>query len=134
MALRMISFHMNTPSERLKHFLMLSSSLMKALAMVVLGLLLGMVGTDVNSGVSRFDFGIIELTDGINLVALAMGLFGDLKGEVPPKTVICSTEILLIAIGVGVDGTLQGAVDFENGLIGDAGVGGEDASADGGHE
>ena len=48
----------------------------KGLAMVVLGLLLGMVGTDVNSGVSRFDFGIIELTDGINLVALAMGLFG----------------------------------------------------------
>ena len=51
-------------------------SAVKGLAMVVLGLLLGMVGTDVNSGVARFDFGIMELTDGINLVALAMGLFG----------------------------------------------------------
>ncbi|WP_101049787.1 tripartite tricarboxylate transporter permease [Macromonas nakdongensis] len=48
----------------------------KGLAMVVLGLLLGTVGTDVNSGVSRFDFGVLELMDGINLVALAMGVFG----------------------------------------------------------
>jgi TctA family transporter len=44
--------------------------------MVVLGLLLGTVGTDVNSGVARFDFGVPELMDGINLVALAMGVFG----------------------------------------------------------
>lgn len=55
---------------------MSSGSAAKGLAMVVLGLLLGMVGTDVNSGVPRFDFGIPELMDGINLVALAMGLFG----------------------------------------------------------
>ena len=48
----------------------------KALAMVVLGLILGCVGTDVNSGVQRFTFGQTELMDGINLVALAMGLFG----------------------------------------------------------
>ncbi len=53
-----------------------SGSPAKGLAMVVLGLLLGTVGTDVNSGVSRFDFGIPELMDGINLVALAMGFFG----------------------------------------------------------
>ena len=51
-------------------------SLIKAIAMVVLGLLLGMVGTDVNSGVSRFDFGVSELTDGLGLVSIAMGLFG----------------------------------------------------------
>lgn len=51
-------------------------SLIKAIAMVVLGLLLGMVGTDVNSGVSRFDFGLPELTDGLGLVSIAMGLFG----------------------------------------------------------
>jgi putative tricarboxylic transport membrane protein len=44
--------------------------------MVALGLLLGTVGTDVNSGVQRFTFGQTELLDGINLVALAMGLFG----------------------------------------------------------
>jgi putative tricarboxylic transport membrane protein len=48
----------------------------KGIAMVVLGLLLGMVGTDINSGQPRFDFEIPELMDGINLVALAMGVFG----------------------------------------------------------
>ncbi len=48
----------------------------KGFAMVTLGLLLGCVGTDVNSGVQRFTFGQTELLDGINLVALAMGLFG----------------------------------------------------------
>lgn len=48
----------------------------KGLAMVVLGLLLGTVGTDVNSGVSRFHFGFPQLRDGISLVALAMGFFG----------------------------------------------------------
>lgn len=53
-----------------------SGSPAKGLAMVVLGLLLGTVGTDVNSGVARFDFGVPELMDGINLVALAMGMFG----------------------------------------------------------
>lgn len=53
-----------------------SGSPAKGLSMVVLGLLLGTVGTDVNSGQARFDFGIPELMDGINLVALAMGVFG----------------------------------------------------------
>jgi putative tricarboxylic transport membrane protein len=53
-----------------------SGSVTKGLAMVVLGLLLGMVGTDVTSGVYRFTLNFVELTDGINLVALAMGLFG----------------------------------------------------------
>ena len=51
-------------------------SLLKAIAMIVLGLLLGIVGTDVNSGVARFDFGIPELSDGIGFVVVAMGLFG----------------------------------------------------------
>ncbi|RPH67304.1 MAG: tripartite tricarboxylate transporter permease [Burkholderiales bacterium] len=51
-------------------------SILKALAMVVLGLLIGMVGTDVNSGVARFSFDIPELTDGIELAAVAMGIFG----------------------------------------------------------
>ena len=53
-----------------------SGSLLKALAMVVLGLLLGLVGTDVNSGVARFSFNIPELTDGISFLAIAMGVFG----------------------------------------------------------
>ncbi|QHE76545.1 tripartite tricarboxylate transporter permease [Hydrogenophaga sp. PBL-H3] len=53
-----------------------SGSLLKALAMIVLGLLLGLVGTDVNSGVARFSFDIPELTDGISFVVIAMGVFG----------------------------------------------------------
>ncbi|RYE34302.1 MAG: tripartite tricarboxylate transporter permease [Hyphomicrobiales bacterium] len=53
-----------------------SGSLIKALAMIVLGLLIGIVGTDVNTGDLRFTFGIPELSDGIGIVVLAMGLFG----------------------------------------------------------
>jgi len=53
-----------------------SGSLLKAIAMIVLGLLLGLVGTDVNSGVARFSFDIPELTDGIGFVTIAMGVFG----------------------------------------------------------
>jgi TctA family transporter len=53
-----------------------SGSLVKAIAMIVLGLLLGIVGTDVNSGVARFSFDVPELTDGIGFVAVAMGVFG----------------------------------------------------------
>jgi len=49
-------------------------SLLKAIGMVVLGLLLGLVGTDVNSGVERYAFGIPELTDGVGVVSVAMGL------------------------------------------------------------
>jgi TctA family transporter len=51
-------------------------SLLKAIAMVILGLLLGIVGTDVNSGAARFAFGVPELTDGLGVVSVAMGLFG----------------------------------------------------------
>ena len=53
-----------------------SGSLLKAIAMIVLGLLLGMVGTDVNSGVPRFGFDIPELSDGIGFIVIAMGVFG----------------------------------------------------------
>jgi TctA family transporter len=51
-------------------------SLIKALGMVCVGLLFGMVGTDVNSGVIRFAFGQSEIADGIGFVALAMAFFG----------------------------------------------------------
>jgi TctA family transporter len=51
-------------------------SLLKAIAMVCLGILLGMIGTDVNSGAIRFAFGQPELADGIGFVALAMAFFG----------------------------------------------------------
>jgi putative tricarboxylic transport membrane protein len=53
-----------------------SGSLPKAICMILLGLLLGMVGTDVNSGVARYDFGIPELQDGIDFAIVAMGVFG----------------------------------------------------------
>ena len=53
-----------------------SGSLLKAVSMIVLGLLMGLVGTDVNSGVARFSFDIPELTDGIGFVVIAMGVFG----------------------------------------------------------
>jgi putative tricarboxylic transport membrane protein len=51
-------------------------SVLKALAMVTLGLLLGLVGTDVTSGVDRYTLGFSELADGIGFVALSMALFG----------------------------------------------------------
>jgi len=53
-----------------------SGSLLKALAMIVMGLLLGMVGTDINSGTARYTFDIPNLMDGLSFVAVAMGVFG----------------------------------------------------------
>jgi putative tricarboxylic transport membrane protein len=50
-------------------------NMVKSLAMVALGLLLGVVGTDVNSGMARYTFGVAELTDGIGFVVLAVGVF-----------------------------------------------------------
>ena len=44
--------------------------------MIILGLLLGLIGTDVNSGLPRFSFDVPELSDGINFVVVAMGVFG----------------------------------------------------------
>ncbi|MGN7869709.1 tripartite tricarboxylate transporter permease [Paracoccus sp. 22332] len=51
-------------------------SVLKALAMVVLGLLLGMVGTDVYTGAPRFTMGMNQFADGLNFVAVAVGVFG----------------------------------------------------------
>ncbi|MBY0269918.1 MAG: tripartite tricarboxylate transporter permease [Burkholderiales bacterium] len=53
-----------------------SGSMLKAIAMIFLGLLFGIVGTDVNSGMSRFTFGASGLADGLSFVVVAMGLFG----------------------------------------------------------
>ncbi len=60
-------------------------SLLKALGMIVFGLLLGLTGIDVNSGVARYSFGVPELIDGINFVVVAMGIFG--LGEI-----VCNLE------------------------------------------
>jgi len=52
------------------------STPMKGIAMTILGVLLGLVGTDVNSGVMRYSFGIMELSDGIGISIIAMAIFG----------------------------------------------------------
>src|SRR4051812_13429838 len=51
-------------------------SLIKAIAMIILGLLMGLIGTDVNSGVARYSFGLPELIDGVGIGTIAMGMFG----------------------------------------------------------
>ena len=51
-------------------------SLIKAVAMIVLGLLIGLIGTDVNSGIARYNFGLPELIDGVGIGPIAMGVFG----------------------------------------------------------
>ena len=53
-----------------------SGSLLKAIAMIILGLLLAQVNTDVISGTARYSFDVPELTDGIGFVVIAMGVFG----------------------------------------------------------
>jgi TctA family transporter len=51
-------------------------SLIKAIAMIVFGLLIGLIGTDVNSGVARYSFNLPELIDGLGIGTIAMGTFG----------------------------------------------------------
>src|SRR5207244_13136549 len=51
-------------------------SVIKAIGMVLVGLLFGLVGTDVNSGLTRYTFGVSELWDGIDFVPLVIGMFG----------------------------------------------------------
>ena len=53
-----------------------SSSILKALMMAVFGLLLGTIGMDSISGTQRLTFGIIELSDGVGLIPVIMGVFG----------------------------------------------------------
>jgi putative tricarboxylic transport membrane protein len=49
---------------------------LKGVAMTVVGLLLGLVGADMETGLPRLSFGVLELYDGVEIVALALGLFG----------------------------------------------------------
>jgi len=98
-------------------------SLLKAIAMVFAGLLLGLVGTDVNSGAMRFTFGAPQLFDGLNFVALAMGLFGVseiidslIKGNRNPPTTATidslypTREEFRAAAPASVRGTVLGSV------------------------
>ena len=87
-----------------------SGSLLKAVAMIVLGLLMGLVGTDVNSGVARYSFDIPELTDGLGFVAIAMGVFG--YGEIITNLAIPEDEREVFTAGVsGLFPTLE---DFKH--------------------
>jgi TctA family transporter len=51
-------------------------SLLKALAMIVLGLMFGLIGADLYTGAQRFTFGLLQLYDGLNIIAIAVGMFG----------------------------------------------------------
>ena len=53
-----------------------NGDLIKALGMIFVGLLLGLVGTDVNTGAQRYSFNLNILADGLGFVPLAMGMFG----------------------------------------------------------
>ncbi len=77
-------------------------SAMKGLAMTIFGIMIGLVGADLNTGVHRFTFGRLELVDGVSIVALAMGLFGVSEvissiGKVP-KGRVKSEELKLKAM------------------------------------
>lgn len=100
-----------------------TGSLIKAICMVLLGLLLGLIGTDVNSGAFRFTFGLDELQDGIDFVPLSMGLFGfaeimrNLEGSmsrtlVPNKVrnILPSWEELKVSIAPIIRGTAIGSI------------------------
>lgn len=100
-----------------------TGSLLKAICMVLLGLLLGLIGTDVNSGAFRFTFGLAELQDGIDFVPLSMGLFGfaeimrNLEGNmsrslVPNKVknILPSWQEIKVSVGPIVRGTALGSI------------------------
>ena len=71
-----------------------SGSLIKAIAMIVLGLLLGQINTDVISGVPRYSFDIAELTDGIGFVTVSLGGFGSVPGALVAGLLIGLIESL----------------------------------------
>src|SRR5215218_9018029 len=96
--------------------------MVKSLAMVALGLLLGIVGNDVNTGLGRFTFGVNELTDGVGFVVLAVGVFavGEIisnLGEKEERMVFTSSvknlypswEYIKISFGAVLRGTGIGA-------------------------
>ena len=74
-------------------------SILHALGMIIFGLLLGMIGTDVNSGAARFTFGMPELADGIGFVIVAMGLFG--VGEIIANLEHESTRSVMVKAVTG---------------------------------
>ena len=81
-------------------------SIVKALAMVVLGLLLGLVGTDIYTGTPRFTLGIREYADGLNFVAVAVGVFG--VAEILRNLENEHERSVLITQGLGPDADARG--------------------------
>ena len=78
-----------------------NGSLLKAIAMILLGLLLGTIGTDIYSGSARFTLGLDGLADGLPIVAFGAGIYGiaeiltGLEHESRPRTVIATVRNLL---------------------------------------
>ena len=72
-------------------------SALKGLAMTIFGIMIGLVGSDISTGMQRFTFGILDLVDGVSIVAVAMGLFGVSeviasvgkvgKGDIDPQSI-----------------------------------------------
>jgi len=100
---------------------MTGGSMLKTLAMAVFGLLLGMIGIDVMTGYTRFNFGVVELGDGIGIVPVAVGLFGiseilltagqPMEGKIQKPTLrelIPSREEFLQSVGPIARGSLLG--------------------------
>ncbi|HEV8519293.1 MAG TPA: tripartite tricarboxylate transporter permease [Burkholderiales bacterium] len=100
---------------------MSGGSMLKTLAMATLGLLLGMIGIDAMSGYTRFSYGIIELSDGIGIVPVAVGMFGLSEilltaGQATPPPVqrptlrqlIPSRDEMLLSIGPITRGSVLG--------------------------
>ena len=99
-----------------------SGSVLKAIAMVFLGLLFGLVGTDVNTGAQRFTFDIPELSDGIDFAPIAMGLFGiaeivinlekrmSRSGAIKVTSLFPTREETRRAIPAAIRGTALGAI------------------------
>lgn len=85
-----------------------SGSLLQAFGMIVLGLLLGMAGTDVNSGLERYTFETPYMAEGINFVILAMGMFG--LGEIIKNL---EEEHLRSAMVAKVQGLMPSKEDFK---------------------
>jgi len=85
-----------------------SGSLLQAFGMIVLGLLLGMAGTDVNSGLERYTFDTPYMAEGINFVILAMGMFG--LGEIIKNL---EEEHLRSAMVSKVEGLMPSKEDFK---------------------
>jgi putative tricarboxylic transport membrane protein len=104
--------------------MMLSSgSLLRGTGMILLGLLLSTIGTDLTDSTERFTFGLVELSEGINFVVVAVGLFGiaEVLVNLEPRAlqiarpaqvhgVIPSAADLRIAAAPAARGTLLGAV------------------------